>query len=396
MSMERSRDDDAQHPLSNSNAQQLVAPPTSLVTEAEMLTPAFTAAVEAMKELHAAGPDHTLFDLLDSSYRRRPPKGKTLHVVEHTASLGNKRVAPRGTWTKTSRMKGAPQVVVSRILFPVASDDFRGEPWRRFGGALVFDGSEHGAIRTRMEKLVEYLASGKTFAGRPFGPGARSRAGAKDVEVRNRFDLTLEWMNCARQFRYREERGVVRGEICVPIRDQYGQPVVGMKLLAVHRETRQKWPTRSDATGLATFTNLPHGSYSVRAYSKEGKILVTAVATPRDRKFVHPHFSPIPESQPIVAYLHLHRKSGKRGRAPSNTAATRWLRSFYPELLSRKDRRLDVVEVVRKQVTIGRSPFEPAFPSPRALAAALTGAFLDRKPDAVRKAIGPETPRHRA
>ncbi len=394
--MERSRSDDAHDSESQPDGQRLIGPPTALVTEAEMLTPAFKAAVEAVKEAQAAGPHYTLFDLLDSSYRRRPPKGKTLHIVEHTASLGSKRVSPRGTWTKTSRMKGAPQVVVSRILFPVASDDFRGEPWRRVGEALVFDGSDHPAIRMRMEDLVDYLASGKSFAGRPFGPGARSRAGAKDVEVRNRFELTLEWMTRARRFRYREERGVVLGEICIPSTDQFGQPVVGMTVVAVHRDSRQIWRTRSDSKGVATFTNLPVGSYSVRAYSEDGKILVTAVATPRDRKFVRPHFSPIPESEPIVSYVGLHRKAGKRGRAPSKTAATSWLRYFYPEFLSRKDRRLDVVEVVRKQVTIGRSRFEPAFPSPRALAAALTGAFLDRKPDAVRKAIGPETPRHRA
>lgn len=388
--MERGRNDDAQDLQSRADGQMLVAPPTALVTESEMSTPEFTAAVEAIKEIHKTGPKYTLFDLIDSPYGRRPPKGKTLHVVEHSVSLGNKRVAPRGTWTHTSRMKGAPQAVVSRILFPVASDDIRGEPWRRSGSAVVLDGCDHPAIRARMDSLVREIEAGKTFTGPPLGAGPRSRVGARDLEARNRFQLTLEHMTRVLQFWCREESTVVRGAIYVPITDQLGHPVVGMKVVAVNHDSHLTWETKSDARGLATFTDLPQGQYGVRAYSADGRMLVSAAAQPRDHEFRHAYFAPMLESTPMARYRELHRVARERGRRPSNQKATAWLTEFYPEFLEHENRRLAVLVVVRRQVSTGRTRVRPAYSTPRALAEALTAAFLGRTPSAIRKAIGPK------
>jgi hypothetical protein len=344
-------------------------------------------AVEMIKRINRDGPRYTMFEMLGAAYGRGPQRGKTIHVVEHTAGLGDRRVAPRGTWLKVSRMKGAAPVVISRILYPVAADDSRRESWRTVGSAVVQDGSEHPAIRKRLDGLVAKLKTGWSFPGPPLGVGTFSRAGARDVEAVQRFDLTYKWMEFPREMRAPKEETIAwRSTIIVPCIDELGRPVVGLRAQAVHKETRRTQKTTTDKQGRAIFRDLAPGIYSVRVFASDGRCLVTGDTRPRDYEFNRP-WIPDRDSTAIARYRLMHASSRKRGRQPAITEATAWLTVFEPGYLEPKWRRNAAIKVLRATVSTGMNRTRPAYTTPRSLALALTGAYLGRTPDAVRKAV---------
>ncbi len=344
-------------------------------------------AIEMVKQLHREGPQYTIFDMLGGPYGRKPRRGKTIHVVEHAMSLGDRRVSRKGSWIKVSRMKGAEPVVFSRILYPVAADDYRRQTWRHVDSAIVSDGSAHPAILKRLDRLVAKLGTGWRFPGPPLEPGSQSRAGALDADAVQRFDLTLKWMDFPREMHPpRQESMLWPSSIIVPCDDAAGHPVTGLRVEAVHKATRKKTRTVTDSQGRANFRGLPAGLYSVRALASDGRCLVARDMRPRDYEFKLP-WIPDRQSTAFARYRQMHAIARKRGRHPSVAVATDWLTTFEPGFVNPRWRRLAAIAVLRCAVSTGKNRSRPAYTTARSLAFALTGAFLRRTPDAVRKAV---------
>ena len=140
--------------------------------------------VQAIKEIHSAGPSWTLLDMLDSPYRRKLPRGKTLHVVEHQVDLGDRSIAPCCSWQEVSRVEGAPSSVCSRILFPASPSARPIPPWRPLRRAFIWDGFDHPAIRARADRILEQLESGVHLPQAPLGRRVVRRVGDRSSEIR--------------------------------------------------------------------------------------------------------------------------------------------------------------------------------------------------------------------
>src|SRR5262249_6195967 len=130
----------------------------------------------------------------------------------------------------------------------------------------------------------------------------------------------------------------------------------------------------------------PRGAYSVCAYFTDGTWLIFWDMKPRDYEFKVPWIWDA-SSSAIARYRTMHRVARARGKAPSIPAGTVWLKEFEPGLLKDRKRRSAVIAVLRKTISTGRGRTRPAHSKARALAMALTAAFLGRTPDSIRKAL---------
>lgn len=344
-------------------------------------------AIDAIKEIHKVGPTRTLVDLVDRPYARVLPKGKTLHVVEHRVDQGDGLFAACCSKAFVSRLRGAPAQIVSRIHLPACDRANADAFWRRSGTALVDDGSEHPVVRKRVDQLVAQIESGKHLPNRPLSPGPHSRAGARDYEIKCRFDDTLEWLTVARQFEYREEIVELRCAVRVRVLDPTRRPLEGASVTLVAHDTKGQRRGATDRQGEITFASLPPGNYGVRAFDDRGIRIGAASVRPEIHRFMKEYFEPVPRSTPWAGYQELHRTARRTGRRPTKRAATEWLTYFFPEFLEREERRFAVIETLRQRSSTGMGRFRPTYRSPARLAEALTAAHVDMTPRAVRKAV---------
>ena len=378
---------DATHTMSADSRLRWLGTVTDIVPAPTPPEIARASAIESIKAIHRAGPIYTLKDLIDSPYARGLPKGKTLHAVEHRVDQGGGALAVCCTELFVSRLNNAPAEVASRIRFPAIPRPNGDEYWRRSGRALVDDGFDHRVIRRRVDELVEQLESGNHFSHGPLRPGPHSREGARDIEARNRFELTVQWLSIARLFDIREEIVTLHRGVRVRVSGEYGRSRPRVWVTLLNHTTDRTWREMTDSDGEAVFDDLPVGEYGVRAYNPDGTVYASAPTRPDSHRFMKVHRTPVPGSSPIDRYDEMHAAARAQCRPPSEDEAIGWFSGFFPEFLERDDRRAAVIEVLTRQFSTGRGRYRAAFQAPGRLAEALTAALLDQTPRAVRKSV---------
>jgi hypothetical protein len=245
----------------------------------------------------------------------------------------------------------------------------------------------------RVDRRVTELEAGRHFPHAPLGSGRRSRSGDLKLEAKTVMASTLGGLTRVREWGFMETERVLPMAIEVPPLEQDGRALADIGVVAVNHDDGQRYTTRTDSRGIATFPNLPPGNYGLRARDAAGQLVATGSARPKDRRYVRPHFTPIASSTAMAHYRDVHRTARQKGRRPTVREAEAFLETFLPELLTKEGQRPVVVGVLRRQVSTGKGRFKPAFQSPRALAEALTAAFLSLTPSAVRKDLVPKRKR---